>query len=115
LSPLAPKYLDNSIKNDNILIMKKLPIIAALAFSFCLLSAGCRETVYCDKVKLESAVNQIAERAYFYGQRDALTGNIRIKRDEANNCWRLVKTFWDNGNPTSIDISGIPDKEKGLN
>jgi hypothetical protein len=89
--------------------MKKLPIIAAILFS-CFIFAGC-DVMVTNQKEVKKAVYKIAETAYFEGQRDALTGDIRIKRDEENYCWRATKTFWDDGTPLSIDVSGIPDKK----
>lgn len=45
------------------------------------------------------------ERAYFEGQRDALSGDVRIKYDNDSKCWRWTKTCWDNGQPTTFDPS----------
>ena len=52
----------------------------------------------------------IREKAYFEGQRDALTGDVKIIRDEEAKCWRWNKSPWSSGTPAVTDISGIPDK-----
>lgn len=53
--------------------------------------------------KLSSSIQQVlkkeAERAYFEGQRDAIEGDIRIKKTKKN-CWVWTKSCWDSGTPT---------------
>ncbi len=45
-----------------------------------------------------------AEQAYFEGQRDALSGDIRIKRN-ADSCYIWVKSPWNGGEEPTFDPS----------
>lgn len=46
---------------------------------------------------LISAVRYEVEKAYFEGQKDAINGDIRIKRSEFGNTWEWTKSPWDSG------------------
>lgn len=39
-------------------------------------------------------VYKLTEQAYFEGQKDALNGDVRIKRNQ-DSCWIWVKSPWD--------------------
>ncbi len=80
--------------------MKKV-IISITLFSGTLIS--------CDAVLDRSAgsIQEIAERAYFEGQRDAIDGDVRIRLNN-DSCYEWIKSPWDNGrspiyNPTYLD------------
>jgi len=42
----------------------------------------------------QTSVIDIAEKAYFEGQKDALEGDIRIARDSCGN-WQQSKDYWE--------------------
>lgn len=47
---------------------------------------------------------ETAEQAYFEGQRDALSGDIRIKRN-VDSCWIWTESPWDGGRVPTFDPS----------
>lgn len=49
-------------------------------------------------------VNSGFEEAYFEGQRDALTGDVRIKKN-SDSCWVWTKSCWDNGKTPTFNPS----------
>jgi len=60
-----------------------------------------------DKNKLKEKATEMAERAYFEGQRDAIDGDIRIRLNK-DSAYEWIKSPWDNGdkpiyNPTYLD------------
>lgn len=62
--------------------------------------SGCNYVVV-DKDEVDKKVNEVVERAYFEGQKDAVKGNVRIYM----NCdsfyeWKLSP--WDDGSPPSF-------------
>lgn len=49
-------------------------------------------------------VNKKFEQAYFEGQKDALNGDIRIKKN-IDSCWIWTKSPWDVGTAPTFDPS----------
>ncbi|MEK6829091.1 MAG: hypothetical protein AABY15_03110 [Nanoarchaeota archaeon] len=55
---------------------------------------------------------RILEEAYFEGQKDAINGDVRIKKNH-DGCWKWTKSPWDNGmspvfNPSVCDGNNEP-------
>lgn len=48
---------------------------------------------------IQQVIKKECERAYFEGQRDAIEGDIRIKKTKES-CWIWTKSCWDSGTPT---------------
>jgi len=72
-----------------------------------LLLVGCSEK-NTPVVTTEYRLLKASEYAYFEGQKDALNGDIAIKWDEEADCWRWIKSPWNNGSPLRTDASGFP-------
>lgn len=81
------------------------------AFAYVLLVAvifcGCNYNIV-DTDKAEIKITETVEKAYFEGQKDALSGDIRIKQTK-DSCWVWVKSCWNNGkqpifNPSIICV-----------
>lgn len=53
--------------------------------------------------KLEDSIVKLTEAAYFEGQKDAIEGDVRIKKTEAG--WVWEKSPWDNGQVPIYDPS----------
>ena len=51
---------------------------------------------------VQHVIKKEFERAYFEGQRDAIEGDIRIKKTR-DNCWIWTKTCWDSGQQTEYE------------
>lgn len=63
--------------------------------------------VLVDKKELMQTAQEISEKAYFEGQRDALDGDVRIKMGK-DSAFIWVKSPWNNGDkpiysPTHLD------------
>ena len=46
------------------------------------------------------------EKAYFEGQKDAINGDIRIRKNN-DGCWVWTKSCWDSGKPPKFNPSII--------
>jgi hypothetical protein len=55
-----------------------------------------------DKEKLSAAIYEIAEAAYFEGQKDALNGDFRIKQ-VSDSCWIWTKSPWGSGKKATFN------------
>jgi hypothetical protein len=66
--------------------MKKLILITIMF----LISASCIK-----EEKIEHSLNLALEEAYFEGQKDAISGDIRIKKD-SEGYWYWSKSPWNN-------------------
>jgi hypothetical protein len=77
------------------------------AFAYVLLVAvifcGCDYNVV-DTDKVTTAL----EQAYFEGQRDALEGDIRIRKNN-DSCWIWTKSCWENGKQPTFNPSIVCD------
>lgn len=51
--------------------------------------------------RINTQVTEIAEKAYYEGQRDAIHGDIRIKQHKGNYVW--TKSPWDSGQKPIFD------------
>jgi|GEM_PF-3798369 len=47
---------------------------------------------------------KVIEQAYFEGQKDALNGDVRIKRNQ-DSCWIWIKSPWDIGREPKFNPS----------
>lgn len=70
---------------------------------------GCIVSIFILTSCSYSAVNvdevyEALEKAYFEGQKDALSGDIRIKRN-IDSCWIWTKSPWDKGTSPIFDPS----------
>ena len=45
----------------------------------------------------DSSLYKYAEQAYFYGQKDAINGDVRIKYDSATSLYKWTKSPWNSG------------------
>lgn len=59
----------------------------------------------------EEIVTKALEEAYFEGQRDALTGDVRISKTN-DGCWVWTKSCWDSGRTPIFNPSIICDGNK---
>jgi hypothetical protein len=66
--------------------MKKLILITIMFF----ISSSC-----INKEMIEETLNLALEEAYFEGQKDAISGDIRIKKDDSG-YWYWYKSPWNN-------------------
>jgi len=55
-------------------------------------------------VLLTGCIGKELERAYYEGQRDAINGDIRIKRN-IDSCYIWVKSPWDDGSEPNYNPS----------
>ncbi|MCK9417727.1 hypothetical protein M0Q97_13875 [Candidatus Dojkabacteria bacterium] len=79
--------------------MKKVYVV------FCLLFVMLFTSCYVQTEKeLEKELYKLCEQAYFEGQRDALEGDVRIKKDD-NGCWIWTKSPWNTGKQPEFDPS----------
>jgi hypothetical protein len=69
----------------------KITIIILLA----LMAGGC-VPVLTSKDKIQ----EVVEEAYFEGQKDAIQGDVRIRKN-SDGCWVWTKSCWDN---SSMDL-----------
>lgn len=53
--------------------------------------------------KIERHLTELAERAYFEGQHDAIVGDIRVRYDIVTKRWDWIKSPWDSGKPAIYD------------
>lgn len=75
--------------------MKKVYVVICLLFV--MLFTSCY-------VNTKKELYNVCEQAYFEGQRDALEGDVRIKRNE-NGCWIWTKSPWNTGRQPEFDPS----------
>lgn len=78
-----------------------------IIFLFVITSISCTDMGVYDKNEVKKNLIEIAEKAYFEGQKDALEGDIRIKLI-SDSIYVWTKSPWDNGdkpifNPTYLD------------
>lgn len=52
----------------------------------------------------ENKVNEAFEEAYFEGQKDVLSGDVRIKKNN-DSCWIWTKSCWDSGKKPKFNPS----------
>lgn len=69
----------------------------SLNMGFVLLLFGVLFLSFAEVVKKSSRQVSALERAYFEGQRDALTGDVRIEFDDRSKSWKWLKSCWDDG------------------
>ena len=86
--------------------MKILVAILWAGFvSFLVIATSCNDVCRKEQLPLSISVRAVMEKAYFEGQRDALTNDIRIIRIKSNNdsIWSWSRSPWDDGDtPTFI-------------
>jgi len=75
--------------------MKKVYVVVCLLFV--MLFTSCY-------VQTEKELYKLCEQAYFEGQRDALEGDVRIKKDD-NGCWIWTKSPWNSNREPEFDPS----------
>lgn len=63
---------------------------------------------------LQKDIEEIAEKAYFEGQRDYMEGDIRIGYN-ADGCYYWTKSPWDSGSTPTYNPSVVCDVEKRKN
>ena len=56
----------------------------------------------------EGEVIHKLEQAYFEGQKDALNGDVRIRKN-GDSCWIWTKSCWDNGKQPTFNPSIVCD------
>lgn len=72
--------------------MKKIVVIL-LFVVVCTLTC-CGEIVIGDKEEIITILQKTIEEAYFEGQKDALNGDVRIKKNR-DGCYMWIKSPWD--------------------
>ena len=91
--------------------MKKSIYHRPFAFAYVLLVAvifyGCNYNIV-DTNKAEITITEFIENAYFEGQKDALSGDIRIKQIN-DSCWIWIKSCWDSGKKPTFNPSILCD------
>lgn len=65
-------------------------------FLLCLFSCNIDNYGFVNITEVKEAATFDAENAYFEGQKDALEGDIRIKRSK-DSCWIWTKSPWNSG------------------
>ncbi len=88
--------------NNNLKLNMKLLILSGTI----LILSSCNQSII-DRDKIMSAI----EEAYFEGQKDALNGNIRIKKNN-DGCWIWTKSCWNNGRQPIFNPSIVCGDEK---
>lgn len=91
--------------------MKKLnftkkPAIALYAMLCSVILCGCNYNIV-DTDKVKTAF----EEAYFEGQKDALNGDVRIRKN-GDSCWIWTKSCWDSGKQPTFNPSIVCDGKK---
>ena len=80
---------------------------------FCILFSA-TALVSCDKGYVgEDDATKACEEAYFEGQKDALTGDVRIKKN-IDSCWVWTKSCWDSGKQPLFNPSVVCSNQKQL-
>ena len=86
--------------------MKKILVVILATLSICSCSPK-KQKVPVNPV-VTTVLSEIAERAYFEGQRDAINNDIRIEYNSYDSVYTWTKSCWDSGstptyNPTKED------------
>mgnify|MGYP000952285422 CR=1 FL=1 len=85
-------YLNLIERNLTVKILMKLtaPIVICILWL-----AYCDKKIIVSEYLLKRETQRLAEYAYFEGQKDAITGDVRIKYIEEDSCWVWTKSPWD--------------------
>lgn len=62
-----------------------------------------------NSMTLNNNIKYLVEQSYFEGQRDALSGDIRIKKI-SDSCWSWTESCWDDGTPTTFNPTNKKNK-----
>jgi len=79
--------------------MKKLIIFLVCMFIVCNITCKSEEDNHLTSIK--GMVQSSLEKAYFEGQKDVLSGDVRIKR--VGDKWTWIKSPWEGGRPPIYD------------
>lgn len=90
-------------------VISALLFIVILAVGGWLILSNHNTTQVNDYSKVKSGMYELVENAYFEGQKDALEGDVRIKKSETG--WVWVKSPWNDGTAPTYDPSKDPEEK----
>lgn len=82
--------------------MKAFILILALS----LFSCNIDDYGFVNITQIKKLASETAEEAYFEGQKDAMSGDIRIKQTQ-DSCWIWTKSPWEGGKKPTFNPSII--------